>query len=30
MMRIKVVAFWDVAPHSLVEILPDDGGSKHL
>jgi hypothetical protein len=32
--NMKMAAFWDVVPHSLIEIDrpsgPDDGGSKYL
>jgi hypothetical protein len=27
---IKIAVFWVVAPFSLVEVRPDDGGSKDL
>jgi hypothetical protein len=28
--RMKMTVFWDVAPCSLDDNRPDDGGSKHL
>jgi hypothetical protein len=27
---MKIVAFWDMTPWSLVEVYPDDGSSTHL
>jgi hypothetical protein len=29
-LRLKMTVFWDVAPCSLGDYRPDDGGSKHL
>jgi hypothetical protein len=28
--NMKMAVFWDIAPCSLIDIDPDDGGSKYL